>query len=110
MGIKFDVVFESSVFHYPRPRKSRDIFLTSDWSSGSAREETLGNTPGKYVAVLSPKSHTPARTAASLDVIFPLRSSHGSQHGSPQAIPQGNLHRVRPAHTHALASVREAQI
>ena len=26
----------------------------------------------------------PARTAASLDVILPLRSPHGSQHGSPR--------------------------
>ena len=50
---------------------------------------------GKITPVLSLKSRTPARTAASLDVIFPLRSPHGSQHGSPQAIPQGNLHRVQ---------------
>ena len=40
MGIKFDVIFESSVFRYPRPRESRDIFLASDWLSGSARKET----------------------------------------------------------------------
>ena len=43
--------------------------------------------PGKIAPVLSSKSRTPARTAASLDVIFPLRSPHGSQHGSPQAKP-----------------------
>ena len=29
-----------SVFRYPRPRESRDIFLASDWLSGSARKET----------------------------------------------------------------------
>ena len=40
MGIKYDVIFESSVFRYPRPRESRDIFLASDWLSGSARKET----------------------------------------------------------------------
>ena len=39
----------------------------------------------------------PGNAAASLDVILPLRSRPGSQHGSPQAIPQGNLHRVRRA-------------
>ena len=50
---------------------------------------------GKIAPVLSPKSRTPARTAATLDVIFPLRSPYGSQHSSLQAIPQGNLHRVR---------------
>ena len=53
--------------------------------------------PGKIAPVLSPKSRTLARTAASLDAIFPLRSSHGSQHGSPKVIPQGNLHRMRRA-------------
>ena len=40
MGIKFDVIFESSVFRHLRPRESRDIFLASDWLSSSARKET----------------------------------------------------------------------
>ena len=40
MGIKFDVIFESWVFRYPRPQESRDIFLASDWLCGSARKET----------------------------------------------------------------------
>ena len=52
---------------------------------------------GKIAPVLSSKFRTPARTAASVDVIFPPRSPHGSQHGSPQAIRQGNLHRVQRA-------------
>ena len=52
---------------------------------------------GKIAPILSSKSRTPARTAASLDVIFPLRSPHDSQHGSPQAIPHENLHRVQRA-------------
>ena len=40
MGIKFDVIFESSVFRYPRPRESGDIFLAYDWLSDSACKET----------------------------------------------------------------------
>ena len=39
MGIKFDFIFESSVFRYSLPRESRDIFLASDWLTGSARNE-----------------------------------------------------------------------
>ena len=37
----------------------------------------------KIAPVLSSKSRTPARTAASLDVIFPLRSPHGSPASDP---------------------------
>ena len=40
MGIKYDVIFESSVFRCPRLRESRDIVLASDWLSGSACKET----------------------------------------------------------------------
>ena len=40
MGIKFDGIFDSSVFRYPRSQESRDIFLASDWLSDSARKET----------------------------------------------------------------------
>ena len=93
MGIKFDVIFESSVFRYPRPRESRDIFLASDWLSGSARKETpRENSTGSILEIPHASPHR-----SQPDVMFPLRSPHGSQHGSPQAIPQGNLHRVRRA-------------
>ena len=71
MGIKFDVIFESSVFRYPRPRESRDIFLASDWLSGSARKETRrGNSIGSILEI---------------------------PHAKAPAIPQGNLHRVQRA-------------
>ena len=40
MGIKFDVIFESWVFRYPRLRELRDIFLASNWLCGSARKKT----------------------------------------------------------------------
>ena len=45
--------------------------------TGSPAEPARKNA-GKIAPVLSSKSRTPARTAASLDVIFPLRSPHDS--------------------------------
>ena len=57
MGIKFDVIFESSVFRYPRPRESRDIFLASDWLSGSARKAAStapGSDPARKLASCAP--------------------------------------------------------
>ena len=59
MGIKFNVIFESSVFRYPHPRESRDIFLASDWLSGSARKETR-----RENSTVTSFSHFAARMAA----------------------------------------------
>ena len=91
MGIKFDVIFESSVFRYPRPRKSRDVFLTSDWSSHSARKQPRGeNNTGSMPEIphASPHRSQPWRHCLALQPAWqPAR----------QAIPQGNLHRARRA-------------
>ena len=65
---------------------------------------------GKIAPVLSSKSRMTARTAASLDVIFPLRSPHGSQHGSRQAIPQGYLHRGQRAQISPRAAWRKKRL
>ena len=79
MGIKFDVIFESSVHGEYRHSMHRSFAIYAlenhvtffSLLTGPPAQPARKHA-GKIAPVLSSKSRTPARTPSSLDVIFPL--------------------------------------